>query len=94
MAEPPDGVPPYVGYPKGVPMSPSRAGKRERGIWQRRFWEHLIRDNDDLARHVDYLHALVPSRALSPVGPPSSAQATSRERPSARCKPAHRTPAL
>ena len=34
----------------------SRRGKRERGIWQRRFWEHLIRDEDDLRRHVDYVH--------------------------------------
>lgn len=30
--------------------------KGERGIWQRRFWEHLIRDDRDLARHVDYVH--------------------------------------
>ncbi|WP_186406918.1 REP-associated tyrosine transposase [Candidatus Accumulibacter aalborgensis] len=36
--------------------SPSRAAKGERGIWQRRYWEHLIRDQDDLARHVDYIH--------------------------------------
>lgn len=28
----------------------------ERGIWQRRFWEHLIRDEDDLERHVNYIH--------------------------------------
>lgn len=28
----------------------------ERGIWQRRFWEHLVRDDDDFARHVDYCH--------------------------------------
>ena len=34
----------------------SRAGKRERGIWQRRYWEHLIRDEIDLQRHVDYVH--------------------------------------
>ncbi|MEZ5920117.1 MAG: transposase [Parvularculaceae bacterium] len=35
-----------------------RAGRRtgERGIWQRRFWEHLIRDAEDLDRHVDYIH--------------------------------------
>jgi putative transposase len=26
----------------------------ERGIWQRRFWEHLIRDEDDYGRHIDY----------------------------------------
>jgi putative transposase len=28
----------------------------ERGIWQRRYWEHLIRDDDDFRRHVDYVH--------------------------------------
>ena len=34
----------------------SRRDKRERGIWQRRYWEHQIRDETDLARHVDYIH--------------------------------------
>jgi putative transposase len=34
----------------------SRTRKRERGIWQRRYWEHQIRDDEDLARHVDYIH--------------------------------------
>ena len=36
----------------------ARKGRRqgERGIWQRRFWEHHIRDADDLNRHVDYIH--------------------------------------
>jgi putative transposase len=29
--------------------------KGEADIWQRRFWEHQIRDEDDLARHVDYI---------------------------------------
>ena len=28
----------------------------ERGIWQRRFWEHQIRDEPDFAAHADYLH--------------------------------------
>ncbi len=28
----------------------------ERPVWQRRFWEHLIRDEDDWRRHVDYIH--------------------------------------
>jgi putative transposase len=37
-------------------VTSSQHGKRERGIWQRRYWEHLIRDDDDLARHVDYIH--------------------------------------
>jgi putative transposase len=36
----------------------SEARKRycERGIWQRRFWEHSIRDDEDFAAHVDYVH--------------------------------------
>lgn len=37
-------------------VSESRTYKRERGIWQRRYWEHQIRNQDDLARHVDYIH--------------------------------------
>ncbi len=32
----------------------SKIAKREKGIWQRRFWEHQIRDDLDLQRHVDY----------------------------------------
>ncbi len=36
--------------------SAQRVARRERGIWQRRFWEHLIRDDDDLRHHVDYIH--------------------------------------
>ncbi len=42
--------------PKGESISASRTGKRERGLWQRRYWEHQIRDENDLARHVDYIH--------------------------------------
>ncbi|MDD5276926.1 MAG: transposase [Methylovulum sp.] len=37
-------------------ISSSRKSKGERGIWQRRFWEHLIRDDHDFERHVDYIH--------------------------------------
>jgi REP-associated tyrosine transposase len=37
-------------------ISESRAAKGERGIWQRRYWEHTIRDENDFARHVDYVH--------------------------------------
>jgi len=37
-------------------ISTSRINKGERGIWQRRFWEHRIRDEIDFARHVDYIH--------------------------------------
>lgn len=42
--------------PSGEYVCASRRGKGERGIWQRRFWEHVIRDENDLARHVDYIH--------------------------------------
>ena len=41
---------------KEYQQSSSRTVKRERGIWQRRFWEHQIRDEKDLQRHVDYIH--------------------------------------
>jgi putative transposase len=29
---------------------------RESTIWQRRFWEHLVRDDIDFERHLDYTH--------------------------------------
>ena len=41
---------------RGERVSASRLRKRERGIWQRRYWEHTIRDEEDFARHVDYIH--------------------------------------
>jgi putative transposase len=34
----------------------SRQKRRETTVWQRRFWEHLIRDEDDLNRHIEYIH--------------------------------------
>jgi len=37
-------------------LSAVRKRKGERGIWQRRFWEHAIRDEHDWERHVDYIH--------------------------------------
>jgi putative transposase len=42
--------------PRGEFVSLSRLRKRERGIWQRRYWEHTIRDEEDFAQHVDYIH--------------------------------------
>ena len=36
--------------------SASRASKQERGIWQRRYWEHTVRDQRDYAVHIDYVH--------------------------------------
>ncbi len=44
------------GIPRHEPVRASRAAKRERGIWQRRYWEHQIRDDLDLQAHVDYVH--------------------------------------
>jgi putative transposase len=40
--------------PKGELLTPTRRMRGERGIWQRRFWEHLIRDEKDHAHHVNY----------------------------------------
>ena len=37
-------------------VSASRREHAERGVWQRRFWEHTIRDEGDLQRHLDYIH--------------------------------------
>jgi len=37
-------------------VSASRVRKNERGIWQRRYWEHVIRDEHDHRVHMDYLH--------------------------------------
>jgi putative transposase len=42
--------------PKQEPLSAVRVARNERGIWQRRFWEHLIRDEADYARHVEYCY--------------------------------------
>ena len=47
-------------FARAVPMqerlSEVRKARGERGIWQRRFWEHLIRDQADYARHVEYCY--------------------------------------
>lgn len=42
--------------PKVEHIRHSRELKRERGIWQRRYWEHLIRDESNLQAHADYIH--------------------------------------
>jgi len=39
---------------RGVPCE--RDGRGEYALWQRRFWEHPVRDESDLVRHVDYIH--------------------------------------
>jgi putative transposase len=49
-----------AGFSRCLPVTEfirdSRARKRERGLWQRRYWEHQIRDDEDLRRHIDYIH--------------------------------------
>ena len=40
----------------GERISASRSKRGERGIWQRRFWDHLIRDDADYRAHLDYIH--------------------------------------
>lgn len=38
------------------PRSKSRISNRRRGVWQRKYWEHVIADESDYENHVDYLH--------------------------------------
>jgi putative transposase len=40
----------------GERRSSSRMGKGERGIWQRRYWEHTLRDERDFEAHCEYIH--------------------------------------
>jgi len=49
MMKHPDGHP-------GAPPSASQQKRKESGFWQRRFWDHVIRDEKDYCRHIDYLH--------------------------------------
>jgi len=48
------------GFSRALPKTERRSVVRqtagERGIWQRHYWEHLIRDETDYQRHVDYVH--------------------------------------
>jgi putative transposase len=42
--------------PAGEVVSQSRSERGERGIWQRRHWEHTVRDERDFERHIHYIH--------------------------------------
>jgi len=48
------------GFSKSIPEAECRSEvqikRNERGIWQRRFWEHTITDDHDYAAHMDYIH--------------------------------------
>jgi putative transposase len=47
-------------FSKSLPVIEQRSAvmlhRGERGIWQRRYWEHTIRDDQDHAAHMDYIH--------------------------------------
>lgn len=47
-------------FSKAIPREERRSAVRrrrgERGIWQRRYWEHLIKDETDYRAHMDYVH--------------------------------------
>ncbi|WP_339488074.1 REP-associated tyrosine transposase [Pseudomonas sp. EL_65y_Pfl2_R95] len=47
-------------FSKRLPAIESRTANQlrraERGVWQRRYWEHLIRDRQDYQQHFDYIH--------------------------------------
>ena len=50
-----------AGFSRRIPriigaVGPVGHGRGERGIWQRRYWEHTIRDGADFANHIDYIH--------------------------------------
>ncbi len=50
-------TPPRIWTGRNGGVNPAlRTAKGEAGVWQRRFWEHLIRDDTDLRNHVDYCH--------------------------------------
>jgi putative transposase len=48
------------GFCKSIPKTEHRSEVRERrgerGVWQRRYWEHVIRDEADYRSHMDYIH--------------------------------------
>jgi putative transposase len=43
-------------YERPLPRDASQVKRGESGIWQLRFWEHYIRNEEDLNRHIDYIH--------------------------------------
>ena len=41
---------------KSDELCESKIKRKEKGIWQRRFYDHIIRDENDLTSHLDYIH--------------------------------------
>ena len=44
----------HIQLAKQIPIN--RNTKGEYALWQRRFWEHTLRDDVDFSRHIDYIH--------------------------------------
>ncbi len=45
-----------VGGGTEAEITGARSQRRERGVWQPRFWEHTVRDEDDFDRCLTYVH--------------------------------------
>jgi putative transposase len=49
-----------IAFSKSLPNTEQRSEvmsrRGERGVWQRRYWEHTVRDDRDYAAHMDYIH--------------------------------------
>lgn len=52
--------------PHRLQVRASMSERRESGFWQRRSWEHLIRNEADLHRHLDYIHYNPVKHGLAP----------------------------
>ena len=46
----------HYGQRDAFEANTARRNKKQQAIWQHRFWEHVLRDERDFARHVDYIH--------------------------------------
>jgi putative transposase len=42
--------------PKNVNQTESQMKRREKGIWQRKYYDHIVRDENDFHKHLDYIH--------------------------------------
>ena len=45
-----------ISFTKNSKIEYTTKRNRESNIWQRRYWEHTIRDENDLYKHLDYIH--------------------------------------
>ena len=42
--------------PKNINQTNNQLNRREKGIWQRKYYDHIIRDEKDFNKHLDYIH--------------------------------------